>query len=62
VVVTRNYGDFTDLAAAFTHAGREFPGVLFVSLEDSGPEQAERIARWLAEGGAEQSRNRCCWL
>ncbi|MFV1987019.1 MAG: DUF5615 family PIN-like protein [Gemmatimonadota bacterium] len=65
LLVTRNYADFTDLAAAYRHAGREFPGVLFVPVSDvadSVGDEAARIVEWVAAGGPETARNACRWL
>lgn len=63
LLVTRNYGDFSDLAAAYRHVGRDFPGVLFLPPDPIAPAAlAERIAEWLRTGGAEVVANRCEWL
>ena len=63
VLVTRNYADLSDLAAAYRHAGRDFPGVLFLGSDPLAPAaQADRIAAWLEAGGAEGAANRCEWL
>jgi len=63
LLVTRNYADMSDLAAAYRHAGRDFPGVLFLPPDPLAPAaQADRIAAWLAAGGAESATNSCEWL
>jgi len=63
LLVTRNYADLSDLAAAYRHVGREFPGVLFLPSDSLDPAaQADRIAAWLEAGGAESAVNRCEWL
>jgi hypothetical protein len=62
-VVTRNYGDFTDLAAAYRHANREFPGILFMPADAGSPaQQAERIVAWVSSGAADRASNGCHWL
>lgn len=63
LIVTRNYADFSDIAAAFRHAGREFPGILFMPFEAGTPaQQAGRIVEWLAEGVASGPTTACHWL
>ena len=63
LLVTRNYADFTDLAAAYRHGGRDFPGILFLPPNGGEPfEQARAISAWLETGAAEVARNECFWL
>ena len=66
LLVTRNYADFTDLATAFRHAGRDFPGILFAPAESAGGQShswlAVEIARWVNGVGVEAARNACTWL
>jgi predicted nuclease of predicted toxin-antitoxin system len=63
LIVTRNYADFTDLASAYRHGGREFPGILFLPENGREPfEQARAISAWLQTGAAESARNKCVWL
>jgi hypothetical protein len=65
LLVTRNYSDFTDLAAAFLHAGRDFPGILFVPALRGAADPAGTaldIVRWVEAGGVETAHNACRWL
>ena len=63
LLVTRNYADFTDLAAAYRHRGRDFPGVLFLPPDGAEPfEQARAISAWLETADVESARNECVWL
>jgi len=63
LLVTRNYADYSDLAAAYRHRGRDFPGILFLP-PDVAPafEEARAISAWLATDAAGAARNRCVWL
>lgn len=63
LLVTRNYVDYSDLAEAYRHRGRSFPGVLFLP-PTPGPafEEARAISAWLASGAVEGARDRCVWL
>ncbi len=63
LLVTRNYGDFTRLGEAFGHAGRSFPGILFLPADPAPPpEAAAGIRAWLEAGGPSRARDRCVWL
>jgi len=63
LLVTRNYADFTRLATAFRHAGRSFPGILFLPPGETAIEpSADRIRDWLEAGGAREAEGRCAWL
>lgn len=63
LLVTRNYGDFTRLAEAFRHAGRSFPGIVFLPPDPARPaECAAAIREWLEAGGAREARDTCAWL
>ncbi len=65
LLVTRNYADFTDLAAAFGHADREFPGILFLPARrdtETVSDEAATIAAWIESGGPDTARNACRWI
>ena len=62
-LVTRNYADFSDVATAFRHAGREFPGVLFMPFDAGSPaQQADRIVEWLGTRPTPDPTTACHWL
>jgi len=67
MVVTRNFGDFVQLAKAFVSADREFPGILFTPNSLSGSDvggHVSAINAW-AEMHAEGRvavRNTYLWL
>jgi hypothetical protein len=63
ILVTRNYADYTRLAAAYEHGGIAFPGILFLPPEETPvSDLAERIARWLDAAGPEVAPGRVTWL
>ena len=63
LLLTRNYGDFSDLAAAFVHAGRDFPGILFAPNEPTVVDElADLIESWIGGADLEGAANRCHWI
>ncbi len=63
ILVTRNYADFAQLASAYAHMGRSFPGILFLPPGDVPADVlAGRIAAWVAAGGHGSLASRAGWL
>ncbi|MDX1394125.1 MAG: DUF5615 family PIN-like protein [Gemmatimonadota bacterium] len=62
LLVTRNYADYAALADAYRHAGRTFPGILFVDATGDAPASADAIARWLESSEVGDREGQCAWV
>ena len=62
LLVTRNYADYTALADAYRHAGRTFPGILFVDEMVDATGCATAIASRLETGDVGDLEGECRWV
>ena len=61
LLVTRNYADYAALSRAYRHAGRTFPGILFIDRDADDAGSADAIAAWVKSDAA-GAAGECHWL